>query len=54
MKQKLKNAWHGLCFGNTDTPLSMSYTGITRFAPLLVVGGFFVVTILLFTFGPLD
>ena len=54
MKQKIKSAWNSLLFGNTDTKLTMSYTGITRFAPLLVVGGFFVVTILLFAFGPLD
>lgn len=54
MKQKIKSAWNGLLFSNTDTKLNMSYTGITRFAPLLVVGGFFVVTILLFAFGPLD
>ena len=54
MKQRIKSAWQGLCFGNTDTPLNMSYTGAIRFAPLFVVGGFFVVTILLFTFGPLD
>lgn len=54
MKQKIKSAWNSLLFSNTDTKLTMSYTGITRFAPLLVVGGFFVVTILLFAFGPLD
>lgn len=54
MKQKLKTAWHSLCFGNTDTPLNISYMGVTRFAPLLVVGGFFVATILLFAFGPLE
>lgn len=54
MKQKLKNAWAGLWLGNTPSPLGMSYAGITRFSPLLVVGGFFVATILLFAFGPLD
>ena len=54
MKQKIKTAWQSLWFGNTDTPLNMAYAGVTRFAPLLVVGGFFVVTILLFAFGPLE
>ena len=54
MIQKTKAALKDLLFGNDQKKLTMSYTGITRFAPLIVVGGFFLITILLFAFGPLD
>lgn len=54
MKQKIKLACKEFLFSNMQTPLNMSYKGITRFAPLIVQGGFFVITILLFAFGPLD
>ncbi len=40
--------------GNNDTPLSVHFSGITRFAPLIVVGGFFLCTVLAFAFGPLE
>ena len=33
---------------------SYSYSGITKFVPLLICGGFYILTILLFAFGPFD
>lgn len=38
--------------GNNDTPLRMQYTGVIRFIPLILAGGFFFATILLHAFGP--
>lgn len=37
-----------------ERKLSYSYSGIIRYMPLLVAGGFFLVTIFLFAFGPLS
>lgn len=34
--------------------LSVDYRGVMRFLPLIVVGGFFLLTILMFAFGPVD
>lgn len=38
--------------GSSD--LNVSFRGIMRFLPLIVVGGFFLTTIALFVFGPVD
>lgn len=40
------------CENQIDT--SYSYCGITKYIPLLICGGFYVITILLFSFGPFD
>lgn len=37
-----------------DAPLPFRYAGGVRYAPLMLGGGFFVVTVLLFAFGPFD
>lgn len=37
-----------------SSSLNLSYRGVMRFLPLIVVGGFFCFTILLFAFGPID
>ena len=37
-----------------DTSLNFNYSGITKYCPLIVVGGFFLLTIVLFAFGPLN
>lgn len=37
---------------NTTLSLGMQYTGFIRFVPLILAGGFFLVTILLHAFGP--
>ena len=43
------------CFrGNNDSPLTLQHSGLVRFVPLLLSGGFFAVTIFLYAFGPLD
>lgn len=40
--------------GNNDLQLKMKYSGIMRYVPLIIVGGFYLCTILLFAFGPLQ
>ena len=43
------------CFrGNNDSPLTLQHSGLVRFVPLLLSGGFVAVTIFLYAFGPLD
>lgn len=39
---------------DADRPLVLSFTGVTRFVPLLVCGGFVLATVLLLLVGPLD
>ena len=40
--------------GGHERELQYSYKGIIRYMPLIVAGGFFLVTIFLFAFGPLE
>lgn len=40
--------------GSNDGELSIRFEGIMRYIPLIVCGGFFLLTILNFAFGPLD
>lgn len=44
----------GFWLGNNDKELHIRYSGFIRFVPLVLSGGFFLVTILLHAFGPTD
>lgn len=50
MKEKLKK----LFVGNSGSSLLFQFKGIIQYIPLIVCGGFFVLTIFIFAFGPLD
>ena len=40
--------------GNVNNNLLFQFTGIIKYIPLIVCGGFFLLTIFIFAFGPLD
>jgi hypothetical protein len=50
MKKRFKNYF----VGDNDNVLRFQYTGIIKYVPLIVCGGFFFLTIIIFAFGPLD
>lgn len=54
MKQKMKSFLNNMYVGDSPNPLRFEFSGIMRFIPLIVCGGFFLFTILIFAFGPLD
>lgn len=39
---------------DVETTTSLEYKGITKFVPLIICGSFYLITILLFIFGPFD
>ncbi len=50
MKRRLKEVFTG----DSPNELRFKFTGTVRYIPLIVCGGFFLLTILIFAFGPMD
>ncbi len=50
----MKDTKNSIFITRNTKDLRFTYTGVIRFIPLIVCGGFFAMTILFFAFGPLD
>lgn len=54
MKQKLSQQVKAFFIGEKERPLKFEFKGIIKFIPLIICGGFFALTVILFAIGPFD